>query len=450
MGKILPVRQADVMTSRDPPPRFPERADVIVIGAGPAGIAAATTAAECGASVLLLDENYAPGGQIWRRGPASPPRLAQRWLDRLTSSRTRVESGVAVADARRVAETASFELLVCRDRRAHRISATHIVLCTGAREQFLPFPGWTLPGVVGVGGAQALFKSGARVEGKRVVIAGSGPLLLPVAATLSRAGARLMIVAEQAPFWRVARFAAGLWRTPSLLAQAAAYRRSFTSVRYATGVWVTRADGYDRLEQVTLTDGVASWVQPCDQLCTGYGLVPETRLAALLGCELEHGMVRVDQLQSTSVDGVWAAGEPTGIGGLTKALAEGEVAGLALGQRPREARARARHLLGARAASARLARAFALRSELRSVATPDTIVCRCEDVPLGAILPVAGFRRSRVHARLGMGACQGRICGDAVAWLHGWDPEPPRIPVVPVPLAALGSERAHSPEHDGA
>src|SRR5690606_19147764 len=103
-----------------------------------------------------------------------------------------------------------------------------------------------------------------------------------------------------------------------------------------------------------------------------------------------------------------------------------------------------------RAAAVRMANAFAPRDELRALAAPDTVLCRCEDVTCGAIRPSEGFRRSRVHARLGMGACQGRICGDAASWLHGWEPEPVRHPVVPIPLAALGSAPPHSPEPSGA
>jgi NADPH-dependent 2,4-dienoyl-CoA reductase/sulfur reductase-like enzyme len=425
-------------------------ADIVVVGGGPAGIAAATTAAECGASVLLLDEQPALGGQIWRRGVTSPSAPdADRWMQRLSRSGARVEQGVVVADAYTIAEGGPFELRASRAGAALTVRADRLVLCTGARERFLPFPGWTLPGVVGVGGAQALIKSGMDVSGRRVVIAGSGPLLLPVAAMVAGAGGHVALVAEQAPWVRVARFVAGLWRRPRLLARAAAFRRAFATSRYATGRWVTRADGRDRVERVHVTDGRTTWVIPCDLLCAGHGLVPETRLAALLGCAMREGAVTVDADQRTSITGVFAAGEPTGIGGGELALAEGETAGASSGGRPERARSARLAVRREQRSASLMARAFALRAELRTLASPDTILCRCEDVPAGAIDPSGGFRRARLHCRLGMGACQGRICGDALAWLEGWPPEPARAPLVPVSLSVLGADSASTPHSAG-
>jgi NADPH-dependent 2,4-dienoyl-CoA reductase/sulfur reductase-like enzyme len=371
------------------------------------------------------------------------------------------------------ATAAGVTLLVEHAGRALRVEARRLVIATGARERFLPFPGWTLPNAVGVGGAQALLKAGAAVRGRRVVIAGSGPLLLPVAAALARAGARIALVAEQAPAGAVARFAAGLWRHPRLLAQAVRYRAAFWRAPYRCGVWVSAAHGEgstSAVREATLTDGLRSWRESCDLLACAYGLVPNLRLARLLGCALcgsgSRRAVRVDGLQETSVAGVYCAGEPAGIGGLELALLTGQIAGLAAAA----AGAAARRAAGAppppgreltslqrrrdrgRTYAAALDRAFQPRPELRQLPAAETVVCRCEDVPLGKIDPAWSARQSKLYTRAGMGPCQGRVCGPALELLRGWDePDTVRAPLEPATLAtlaALGAAEA-SPSRDG-
>ncbi|HET7321886.1 MAG TPA: FAD/NAD(P)-binding oxidoreductase [Longimicrobiaceae bacterium] len=400
-------------------------ADLAVVGAGPAGIAAAVAAREAGRRVVVLDESPRAGGQIWRHtSPEKLPRAARRWLARLERSGARVLHGGSVVDARE-----GFELTL-QHPEVSTVSAETVVLATGARELFLPFPGWTLPNVLGVGGAQALLKQGADFRGKRVVISGSGPLLLPVAAALAKGGARVLMVAEQAPAARVLRFASSLWRSPERMAQAARARLAFRGTPYLLGTWVTRAEGDSAVRAATLTDGRRSWTEACDLLCAGWGLVPDVRLATLLGCEIERGRVRVDGWQETTREGVFCAGEPTGVGGVEAALLEGEIAGFAaVGQRYRAARfvaARDRD----RAFAARMERAFAPREELRHLPEPDTVVCRCEDVPLGALSPEWSARQGKLYTRAGMGPCQGRICGPALECLFGWEDQSVRSPVV--------------------
>ena len=307
-------------------------ADVLVIGAGPAGIAAATCAAERGLRVIMVDRGLESGGQIWRHvNGAAIPRIAEAWLARLSKSGAQVLGSTSVVDAS--VDASGFDILANSSGRALCIRAASVVLATGAREMFIPFTGWTLPGVMGIGGAQALLKSGASFAGKRVIIAGSGPLMLPVAAALTRSGAKLLLVAEQAPWGAVTRFAAGLWRTPSILAQAARYRARFLSSRYLTGTWVTAAHGTDRVESVTVTNGRRSWRETTDVLCTGYGLVPNVELARLIGCDTRDGSVLVDDQQRTTVANVLAVGEATGIGGASLSLTEGEIAGRIVGSR---------------------------------------------------------------------------------------------------------------------
>lgn len=420
-------------------------ADVVVVGGGPAGIAAAIRASESGGAVVLLDEGVATGGQIWRHTPTTDaPAAARPWLARLERCGARILSGTTVSAISRSApggDGARAALLVEaeQDGRPRRLHARAVVLATGARERFLPFPGWTLPGVVGIGGAQALRKSGASLAGTRVVIAGSGPLLLPVAATLAQGGASVLLVAEQASGRAVRGVARSLWHTPTMLVQAARYRAAFARTPYRTGTWVTTAHGETALQEVTLTDGRRHWSLRCDLLCTGYGLVPNLALAQLLGCRTEGGAIATDPYQATDVPGVYAAGEGTGVGGVALALLEGEIAGLAAsGRRPEAARLSTRRAHAARAAD-RLQAAFAVRPELATLATPETIVCRCEDVTLGALDPAWSWRAAKLYTRVGMGPCQGRVCGPALETLFGWTPDSVRPPALPVRVATLAA-----------
>jgi D-hydroxyproline dehydrogenase subunit alpha len=414
-------------------------ADVAIVGAGPAGIAAAVAAAEAGRRVALLDAAPAPGGQIWRhRSVDELSRTARRWLGRLHGSGARILSGASVFSL-------SPKHLDAEIEGAHlRVEAKALILATGAMERWLPFPGWTLPGVVGIGGIQALIKSGADLTGKRVIVAGTGPLLLPVAATLARSGALLVMVAEQAPFIRVAAFAAGLWRWPGRLLQAAACRRAFFGARYLTGTWVTRAAAGDHGLRVTLSNDRREWSVACDFLCTGAGLVPSTELARLLGCELDGRVVRVDRYQQTSVPRVFAAGEPTGNSGADAALVEGTIAGLAAAgaavRAERHFPARDSHRAFARTAGT----AFAPRPELLRLADDSTIVCRCEDVPFGALRTGWSAREAKLATRAGMGPCQGRVCGPILEALFGAAPDTVRIPVLPTTVGALAGAGSDS------
>lgn len=418
--------------------------DVAVVGAGPAGIAAASRAAEVGARVVLVDQNPHAGGQIWRhRSSEGLPAGARRWVERLERTSVTRLHGASVVDAR------PGELLIAdEDDRVTRLRWQRLVVATGARELFLPFPGWTLPGVIGVGGAQALAKSGAGFEGREVVVAGSGPLLLPVAALLSERGARVRCVAEQASPAGLARFAASLWSAPGKLAEAAGYRLRFLGVPYLAGTWITGVES-DRgaVSEVRLWDGRRSWRVPCDLVACGFGLVPNLELARLLGCRIEAGAVAVDARQQTSVEAVFAAGETTGVGGAEIALVEGQLAGLAaagVAHAPDAARLRRQRARG-RAFATRLARAFAPRDELRQLADPSTPLCRCEDVPLGLVLACGSRREAKLRTRAGMGACQGRVCGSALDVLTDWSPDSVRPPLEPVGVGVLRAAAVASP-----
>jgi D-hydroxyproline dehydrogenase subunit alpha len=411
-------------------------AEIVVVGAGPAGIAAATRAAEAGAPVVVLDEAPSPGGQIWKHRPsARAPRAAQKWIARFAKSGARLIRGAQVVVASAAGRELRAELSDPRGQMLD-IRGERLILATGARERFLPFPGWTLPNVIGVGAAQALIKAGVSFRGRRVALAGSGPLLLPAAAALAGGGAQVALVAEQAPGDAVARFAAGLVFQPAKIAQAALYRARFLGARYRTGMWVESARGEDRVREAVFTDGRRARTISCDVLCCGYGLVPNLELPMLLGCTIERGFVAVDESQQTSLPSIFAAGELTGIGGVDRAIVEGEIAGLsAAGKSEAAGRLRVRRARLERFA-ARLAKSFALRGELKSLARPDTIVCRCEDVVLSRLDPSWQRRQAKLYSRAGMGPCQGKVCGPALEFLFGWESDSVRVPLRPTPLSA--------------
>lgn len=416
--------------------------DIVVVGAGPAGLAAATAAARAGRHVALLDENPRVGGQIWRAGlgksHASPARDrafaafdvsgVEIFTDRQVIDAEAPGKLNAWADAARTLETFSFGKLI---------------IATGARERFLPFPGWTLPGVFGAGGLQALASSGFDIRGKRVVVAGTGPLLLAVAAHLRQEGAQIVCILEQAPLGRLAKFSAGLISRPGKILQGRGLRAELAGVPYRAGHWPVEAQGRDKLTGVRFTDGRKVTTETCDLLACGFHLVPNTELAALLGCTIAGGEVQVDTNQQTSLAGIYSAGEPTGVAGVDAALLEGEIAGLAAaGLQDQAARLHARR--DAEAAFGRaMTQAFALRPELLSLARAETIVCRCEDVPFSALqahaAPQSGWTEAKLQTRCGMGACQGRVCGPALEAIFGWRNNSIRSPLFPIPVAAMSS-----------
>ena len=423
-------------------------ADVAVVGAGPGGVAAACRAAESGARVVLVDEGLAPGGQIYRHLPGEePPAEARPWLARLWKSGTRVVTAGSVFDAERRGD--GWRLRALKGEQVLLVRAGRLVLATGARELFLPFPGWTLPGVIGAGAAQALVKSGAEFRGRTVVVAGTGPLLLAAAAGLAGAGARIAAVAEQAPAASLARFAASLLPSPAKLLEGARYRLAFAGAPYRTGAWVRAAEGDGRVTRALLTDGAREHEVTCDLLCTGFGLVPNLELPRLIGCAVAGLGVEANGRQETSVPGVFAAGEICGIAGAEVALAEGEIAGLASADALGAADPATRKLFGARERArrfgARMAGAFRLRPEVLRLTAPDTIVCRCEDVPLSHVVEARTTREAKLHARAGMGPCQGRVCFAALEALRGLAPDTVRPPLVPVPVEALAAEEEESP-----
>jgi thioredoxin reductase len=467
------------------------RPSVAVIGAGPAGLAAALAAAARGVHVLLVDSGGEPGGQFYRQpapglGARAPQRLHHQWR---TWERLRAGLAAHLAAGRITHLSDHHVWFAERESRGFAVHALPgpaqtesvtvraeaVLLATGGYERVLPFPGWTLPGVVTAGGAQAMLKGGLVLPGRRVVVAGTGPLLLPVATGLATAGAEVAALVESAAPVAFLRHARTLAAEPAKLVEGAGYavrllgRRTELMFRHI--VVAAHGDRRQRLGSVTVAAlDPAGRERPgtrrriaCDTLAVGHGMLPHTDLAETLGCRLAGQAVQVDGEQRTTVPGVWAAGEATGIGGAALALAEGHIAGRSLAARLRGAEPDPRAWAAADRARTRLRRFFAALDEVYVPPAPgpelipdDTVVCRCEEVTAGAVREAAGalgagdLRTVKLLTRAGMGWCQGRMCAPGVAAVAGCEPADTRRPFArPVPLGVLaGGEHDEHSEND--
>ena len=457
--------------------------EVAVVGAGPAGIAAALAASRAGARVTVVDEYPRPGGQIYRQPPEPfrvPPGgiLGKEYPRAQKLFRQLAESPVEL-----LAETLVWgvqderTLLLYREGgEAEALRAQAIVVAAGAYDRPVAFPGWTLPGVWTVGGAQTMLKSQRIVPGQRVLVAGAGPLLLPLAAALVEVGATVVGVVEAATRLRWGLQAHRMWGHWERIRDAILYERALLAAgvpRYF-GHLVVRAEGGEAVERATIAAVDGRWrPKPgsessldVDLLCIGYGFLSCTELPRLLGCKLRYHPVQEQYLplhgpdMETTAPGVFVAGETACVGGAEKALAEGEIAGLAAARlvghplgsdRQREmeaARARRRHQEGF---AAMLDGLFAPRPGLYELAEPDTPLCRCEEVTVGEIQQAIrrganSTRALKGWTRVGMGPCQGRICGNLIAHLVARETGrplkelldfTPRPPLKPVPLGAM-------------
>lgn len=403
---------------------------VLIIGAGPAGMAAAIAAANNDADVLVIDDNPRPGGQIWRAGPGSRlPRVALKHLKNFLHHK-RI---TLLPSTRLVMQVAPGQFLLETPDKALQVTAGRLIICSGARELFVPFPGWTLPGVTGAGGLQALIKSGMDVSGQRVVIAGSGPLLLASAHSAGKQGAKVVQICEQQNARMLSRMLAQLWHWPGKLAQAV----TLSNLHYRPASYVVSAHGAGKLEYVTINQRGRLRKVSCDRLACSYGLRPNVQIAQLLGVKTARGAVVVNSDQQTSCAHIYAAGECTGVGGSELSLAEGFIAGFqATGARQKCDPWRQEKSRWTRFADL-LQHTFVLDERLKTLVTDETIVCRCEDVPFGAVKNATGLKQAKMLTRCGMGACQGKICQASLGWLKDWSDEQIRPPVMTTRLATL-------------
>ncbi|GAB2971082.1 FAD-dependent oxidoreductase [Amycolatopsis acidiphila] len=411
--------------------------DIAVIGAGPAGLAAAAAASGAGARVVLIDGSARVGGQYWRHRDGDSGRGHHHWpvLERLRAAAPEFLGGRQVWHAERDGDG----FTVHTDRGEVRSRA--LIVATGAYDRQLPFPGWTLPGVFTAGGAQALLKGHGVTAGRRVVVAGTGPFLLPVAAGLAEAGARVVGVFEAGSPIGFARRPGALLGNPGKLAEGAGYLRTLARHRipYRTRTTVTAAHGTDGVRSATVSSLDADWrivrrhEVGCDAIAVGYGFTPQLEIPLQLGCatrlDLDGSLVaRVDDQQRATVPGVYLAGEVCGVGGAPLALVEGELAGLhaaltTRGAEPDNARVATllRRRRANRAFAAALHEAHPVRPGWLSWLDGQTQLCRCEEVTVDRVresivdLGATDARAVKLLARPGMGLCQGRVCGYATS-----------------------------------
>lgn len=484
------------------------RRELVIVGAGPAGMNAALAAAASGMRPTVIDDQPRAGGQIYRQAPVEltsdrPPlvraqashglELKQRFRDLGEAverrSATRVW-GLFPSGSKQV-DGGCLRLGLQGPDGVAMLDADQVILAPGAYEYLPPFPGWTLPGVMTPGAAQALTKTYQVAPGKRVVVAGSGPFLLVVAAGLAAAGVDVLCVLEAARRRDVFREAAGLLTGTGLLAEGWRYlkRLNRAGVPLRWGHLVTRAAaaasasrgvaGSAGLAEVTFAPCDAEWrpdsgreqTVAADALCIAYGFVSRVELYQSAGCALEFEDVRggwvprTDAAGRTSVPGVLAAGDGSGVAGAVVAELEGAVAGLTAAldagvlteeeHQRRSAPLRETHA-GLRRARGALDNLYRIRPGLSGLAAADTLVCRCEELTLqqleeGVAHGGCDSRTLKVITRLGMGPCQGRMCWPATArWLasrSGRDlaeigPARFRTPLQPVTLGELAAADA--------
>ena len=453
--------------------------DLLVVGAGPAGMAAAIAARRHGLSVLVIDDQAAPGGQIWRavETVAASPRSA-RLGAAYRSGAGRVATfracGATYEPGSQLWQIEpGFRAFLTREGKARTVTAKAIILATGAQERPVPFPGWTLPGVLTVGAAQILLKTADEVPEKPVWIAGSGPLPLLYVTQLLAAGGKIAGFLDTTPRGRMRaalphlpRALTGLGDLAKGLAWAWALRRAgVPMIRHVTELV---AEGEGRLQTLRYrTEDGGEGSVPAEVLLVHEGVVPSIHAPLAFGCAVEwHAMQqcyvpKLDAWGESSQPGIFVAGDGAGIGGAGAAELRGELAGVraavklgSLGEAAAE--------IEAHPVRRRLARALALRPFLDTLFAPRpqvfapadaTIVCRCEEITAGEIRARAALGRPgpnqlKAFTRAGMGPCQGRQCGYPVMHLVAAAQQRPvgdvgfyrvRPPLKPVTLGELAS-----------
>lgn len=463
--------------------------DIAIVGAGPAGLCAATEASSMGASVLVLDEYSQPGGQYFRQ-PA--PGLNHNPEKRLFSDGKQGPARLDAAKkagARFLSDTLVWgafsdgTVAIYSGGHCEVVKPAKLVLATGAHERPVAFPGWTLPGVITAGAAQALLKGQGILPGHRILMAGTGPLQIAVAAQLVQAGANLVGVLEGSKAGGLLGSGHRFWGQWDRLGEGIQYYRALRSARVPVllGRTVVCAAGDPTLQTVTIAELDDNWrplagtefEMEADTLCLGFGLIPSTRLARLVGCELSYDQARGgyapvhDDSMQTSKEGVFVAGEAAGVAGARAAELQGRIAGISaalqLGKGDAgEARKRLESASRDLRPELRFARSlneqFAPRDGILDIITAETIVCRCEEITAGQLRArpdwITDMNSARTHLRVGMGTCQGTMCETLVATMLAKEAGKVvdqvghyhiRPPLKPIPVGALANLAADLP-----
>ena len=410
---------------------------IAIIGAGPAGLAAARTIALAGIAVTVIDAAQKPGGQYWRHRNSVDGYKATRSEKYFSAVKgnplVTYISGAQVWSATRSEKLIQINFLQSGVEKT--LTCTELILTTGAYDRSLPFTGWDKPGSMTPGAAQALLKGHGVIAGKSIVISGTGPFLLPVAVGLAAGGAKVEGVFEANSPLRWLRSPLALLLNPEkgleLLYYAKQLRKYSIPIRFGKAVTEFTGNSVrisDVNSDLTIKKNNSKEIQ-CNVIAAGWGFAPDVSLGGILGCNQRvdaDGTVifSVDKNQRSSVENIWIAGEATGIGGSDLAIAEGEIAGLSvIGERiPAPLLfSRFRKKLFARA----LQVSYPVNPGWKKWLNRQTLICRCEEVSCGQILDsveelkAEDARTSKLFTRAGMGLCQGRICSRNVAEVIG-------------------------------
>ena len=461
--------------------------DLVVVGGGPAGIAAASTASKLGVKVALIDERVTLGGQIFKRvGPG----FSLEEKKSLGKDYLRGSELIEELDNPNVSLFTSTTVLTIDEGRVitshpeagvRAFEYKHLVIAPGAYDRPVVFPGWTLPGVMTAGAVQTMVKTQRISPGKHIFFAGSGPLALAFSAQLISLGAPVFKVIESAPFpspINALRLALRFSGNFDLLRDAAKYRTALLKARvpFTYGRIIVRAEGSGRVESVTHAKADKDWnpipgtevTEAADAICVGYGFFPSHELFRLADCDFDYDenkggfAVKKDEWGQTSVDSIYAVGDGTGVTGSYSAVAQGRLAALRIAERlgllssaslAREAAPFRRELDARNRFQQALNKMFDVGAGIYRLADSRTVICRCESVRKEAIDPIIDSTDDvsvvKGISRAGMGLCQGRNCQRQIAAMIADRQgkaiskvafQTPRFPVKPIEIGAIADE----------